>query len=218
MDRRVLTSIEELKAYLAKLPLLVEPIPRDTIYIYISSMSQAVSSVLVREEDGVRINTLLKQVLGKPKAFRRLIKWAIELSEYDISYIPRTTIKAQALAYFVFEMMGTTQEEKPWLLHVDASSKTQESGADVVISSPQGENKEFAIKFNFEASNNEVEYEALVLGMRMAQNVGALHLRAYSDSQLIVKQVSREYEANQENMVQYLKQIELKANIKSFQL
>ncbi|KAL0386713.1 UNVERIFIED_CONTAM: hypothetical protein Slati_4551500 [Sesamum latifolium] len=42
---------------------------------------------------GVRTNTLLKQVLGKPEASGRLVKWAIELSEYDISYLPRTTIK-----------------------------------------------------------------------------------------------------------------------------
>ncbi|KAL0404302.1 UNVERIFIED_CONTAM: hypothetical protein Sradi_2071000 [Sesamum radiatum] len=68
---------------------------------------------------GVRTNILLKQVLGKPETSGRLIKWAIELSEYDISYLPRTTVKAQALADFVSEMTGTTLEEvlkaRPWL-------------------------------------------------------------------------------------------------------
>ncbi|KAL0301716.1 UNVERIFIED_CONTAM: hypothetical protein Sradi_6448400 [Sesamum radiatum] len=62
---------------------------------------------------GVRDNTPLKQVLGRPEVSGRLVKWAIELSEYDISYLPRTTIKAQALANFVSEMKGTTQEEVP---------------------------------------------------------------------------------------------------------
>ncbi|KAL0347753.1 UNVERIFIED_CONTAM: Retrovirus-related Pol polyprotein from transposon [Sesamum calycinum] len=47
-------AFEELKAYLAKLPLLVKPISGDTLYLYLSSTSQAVSSVLVREEDGAR--------------------------------------------------------------------------------------------------------------------------------------------------------------------
>ncbi|KAL0428392.1 UNVERIFIED_CONTAM: hypothetical protein Slati_3014000 [Sesamum latifolium] len=59
----------------------------------------------------VRTNTTLKQVLGKPKASGQLVKWAIELNEYDISYLPRTTIKAQALADFMSEMTRTTQEE-----------------------------------------------------------------------------------------------------------
>ncbi|KAL0456217.1 UNVERIFIED_CONTAM: hypothetical protein Slati_0960900 [Sesamum latifolium] len=43
-------AFEDLKTYLAKLPLLVKPVTRDTLYLYISSTPQAVSSVLVREE------------------------------------------------------------------------------------------------------------------------------------------------------------------------
>ncbi|KAL0462942.1 UNVERIFIED_CONTAM: hypothetical protein Slati_0181800 [Sesamum latifolium] len=143
---------------------------------------------------GVRTNTPLKQVLVKLEASGRLVKWAIELSEYDISYLPRTTIKAKALANFVSETAITSQEEvseeKPWLLHVDGSSTTQGSGVVIVITTPQGDDMEFAIKFDFQASNSEAEYEALLLGMRMAQDVGALHFLAYSDSQLIVKQVN----------------------------
>ncbi|KAL0462935.1 UNVERIFIED_CONTAM: hypothetical protein Slati_0181100 [Sesamum latifolium] len=78
---------------------------------------------------------------------------------------------------------------------------------------------EFAVKFEFKASNNEAEYEALVLGMRMAQDAGTSHLLAYSDFQLIVKQVNGEYEAKKESMVQYLHQVEeLKTKFKSFQL
>ncbi|KAK4384154.1 hypothetical protein Sango_3086100 [Sesamum angolense] len=53
----------------------------------------------------------------------------------------------------------------------------------------------------------------------MAQDASALHLLAYSDSQLIVKQMIGEYEAKEESMVQYLQQIdELKTKFKSFQL
>ncbi|KAL0349708.1 UNVERIFIED_CONTAM: hypothetical protein Sradi_4120000 [Sesamum radiatum] len=44
-------AFKELKAYLAKLHWLVKSIPGDTLYLYISSTSQTVSSVLVREED-----------------------------------------------------------------------------------------------------------------------------------------------------------------------
>ncbi|KAL0410722.1 UNVERIFIED_CONTAM: hypothetical protein Slati_3661900 [Sesamum latifolium] len=164
---------------------------------------------------GVRTNTPLKQVLGKPETSERLVKWAIELSEYDISYLPRTTIKVQTLADFVSKTTRTSQEEaseeRPWM-------PTQGSGVSKVITTPQGEDMEFAIRFDFKASNNEAEYEALVLGMRMAQDTSASHLLA-SDSQLIVKQVSREYEANEESMVQYLQQIEeLKTKFKIFQL
>ncbi|KAL0440226.1 UNVERIFIED_CONTAM: hypothetical protein Slati_2505600 [Sesamum latifolium] len=96
-------------------------------------------------------------------------------------------------------MAGMSVEDTPsnqvWLLHVDGSSTTQGSGAGVVITSPQGEDLEFSIKFDFKASNNEAEYEALVIGMRMAHEAGARHLLAYSDSQLIVNQIEGTFEA-----------------------
>ncbi|KAL0440563.1 UNVERIFIED_CONTAM: hypothetical protein Slati_2539300 [Sesamum latifolium] len=99
-------------------------------------------------------------------------------------------------------MTEITQEEiseaRPWLLHVDGSSTAQGSEAGIVLTTPQGDDMEFAVKFEFNASNNEAEYEALVLGMRMAQDAGASHLLAYFDSQLIVKQVNGEYEAKEE--------------------
>ncbi|KAL0455175.1 UNVERIFIED_CONTAM: hypothetical protein Slati_0856700 [Sesamum latifolium] len=70
-----------------------------------------------------------------------------------------TTIKAQALADFVSEMMEITikeaSQDQKWLLHVDGSSTAQGSGAGIVITTPQSEDLEFAIKLGFKASNNE---------------------------------------------------------------
>ena len=45
----------------------------------------------------------MKQILHKPETSGRLVKWAIELSEFDIRYEPRTTIKGQILADFIME-------------------------------------------------------------------------------------------------------------------
>ncbi|KAK4407828.1 hypothetical protein Sango_0363800 [Sesamum angolense] len=121
---------------------------------------------------GVKINLPLKQTLGKPDTPGCLVKWAVELSVYDISYLPRTTIKAQVLADFVSDMietpLGYTPQAEKWLLHVDGSSTIQGSEAGIVVTSPQGEDLEFAFKFGFKASNNEAEYEALRMGMKMA--------------------------------------------------
>ena len=49
----------------------------------------------------------MKQVLHKPETSGRLMKWAIELSEFDIRYKPKTAIKGQVLADFVMEFTPT---------------------------------------------------------------------------------------------------------------
>ena len=45
----------------------------------------------------------IKKSMNRPKAARRMVQWAIELSQFDIEYLPRTAIKAQALADFITE-------------------------------------------------------------------------------------------------------------------
>ncbi|KAL0286094.1 UNVERIFIED_CONTAM: hypothetical protein Sangu_2748300 [Sesamum angustifolium] len=89
-----------------------------------------------------------------------------------------------------------TPKVEKWLLHMDGSSTIQGSGTGIVITSPHGEDLTFAIKFGFKASNNEVDYETLVIGMKLAHEARARHLMAYSDSQLVVKQVEGTYEPN----------------------
>ena len=53
----------------------------------------------------------MKQVLHKPEISGRLIKWAIELSEFDIRYKPKTAIKGQVLVDFVMEVTSAEPTE-----------------------------------------------------------------------------------------------------------
>lgn len=48
-------------------------------------------------------NEPLRQTLHRSDAYGRLVKWAMELSKFDISYKPRATIKAQTMADFMAE-------------------------------------------------------------------------------------------------------------------
>ncbi|KAL0461395.1 UNVERIFIED_CONTAM: hypothetical protein Slati_0027100 [Sesamum latifolium] len=96
-----------------------------------------------------------------------MIKWAIELSYYDISYQLRMAIKAQTLAEFVNEATLLEENKGKWLLHVDGSSTLAGNGARVVLTSQGGDKVEYALKFDFKASKNNVEYEAIIAGIRM---------------------------------------------------
>ncbi|KAK4391464.1 hypothetical protein Sango_1924200 [Sesamum angolense] len=92
----------------------------------------------------MRTNAPLRATLGKTETSGWMIKWVIELSEYDISYQPKLAMKAEALAEFVNEVTLTEGDEGNWLLHVDGSSTLASSKAGVVLTSPKGDELEYA--------------------------------------------------------------------------
>ncbi|XP_074371492.1 uncharacterized protein LOC141712443 [Apium graveolens] len=156
----------------------------------------------------VRMAYPLRQVLHKPESSGRMLKWAVELGQFDLEYVPRTTIKGQALADFLLEFNSEVDdkalvtlhpphaeeslEEFPhpwWILHVDGAVNNGGAGAGIMLVSPEGHHLMSAIHFKFYATNNDVEYEALINGLKIALEMGVRNLIARSDSELVVNQV-----------------------------
>nr|GEW88680.1 reverse transcriptase domain-containing protein [Tanacetum cinerariifolium] len=103
-----------------------------------------------------------------------------------------------------------TQEE-PWTLFKDGSSCVDGSGAGLILTSPEGVEFTYALRFQFTASNNEVEYEALVAGMRIAARIGVknvqrIHHLFNKSSVAKQKQKSRCPEQNRVNQLRTLVQ------------
>ena len=63
------------------------------------------------------------------------------------------------------------------------------------------------IRLDFPTTNNEAEYEALVIGLDLAEAVGATSVVIYYDSQIITNQVNGDYECKGERMRRYLDQV-----------
>ncbi|KAL5545437.1 hypothetical protein UlMin_005124 [Ulmus minor] len=195
----------------------------ESLILYLAVSKGAMSSALVREEEGVQwliyytskslLNeeTRYPEILQKPDTSGRLAKWSIELGEFDVLFKPHTAINGQALAEFTYQptSLESAKElvQSPsslWHLYVDGSSTDNYSGAGVILVSPEGVRLSCALCFRFKATNNQAEYEALLAGLRLAKEVSARHLLIYSDSQLIVNQVNSEYQAKGEKMAFYL--------------
>ena len=157
----------------------------------------------------------MKQILHKPETSGRLIKWAKELSEFDIRYKPRTAVKGQTLAEFIMEFTPTQSMEATqlapdlpiWRLSVDRAANAQGSGAGLILTSPDGIDTEYTLRFGFQASNNEAEYEVFIAGLNLAHFMEADQLEVSNDSQLVVKQIEDSYEARGEKMILYLKKV-----------
>ena len=94
-----------------------------------------------------------------------------------------------------------------WRLSVDGATNAQGSGAGLILTSPNGIDIEYALRFGFRASNNEVEYEAVIAGLNLAHSMEVDQLEVCSDSRLVVKQIEDSYEARGEKMILYLKKV-----------
>ena len=67
-------------------------------------------------------------------------------------------------------------------MYVDGSSTGNASGARIILVTPTGHKFHLALRFEFEATNNESEYKALLAGLRMATKLKAKAIRCYSNS------------------------------------
>ena len=142
--------------------------------------------------------------MNKIDAAGRLIQWAIELGQFDIECPPQAAIKAQVLADFIAEFTHQPPMEI-WTVQIDGSATKKVGGAGVVLLPPEGETLRYAVKLQFTATNNETEYEALLIGLSLGKALGARNLIVQVDSQLIIGQLKGDYEAKEERMQKYLK-------------
>lgn len=162
-------------------------------------------------------NFPLRMVLSKPELTGKMAKWAIRLSTYNISYESRSTVKSQALAEFVgdfspslmaqaekeFQLVMTAIDPKPWSFYTDGASNMNGTGLGLFLKSPQGETMAYSVCCIFKATNNEAEYEALILGLTTAKDMKIKCIDAYCNSLLIVNHVNGSYEAKDSKIIAY---------------
>ncbi|XP_061367151.1 uncharacterized protein LOC133310267 [Gastrolobium bilobum] len=158
----------------------------------------------------VKTNQPIKQMLHKPDLAGRMVAWAVELSEFGITFEACKAIKAQALADFMVEMThpGGTEENKWWKLFVDGSSNKRGSGVGIIVENSEGVAVEHSLSLAFPTSNNQAEYEAMIARLILAKELRAECLTVYSDSQLATSQISGVYQARGEVMIKYLAKVQ----------
>nr|GEX63651.1 reverse transcriptase domain-containing protein [Tanacetum cinerariifolium] len=172
-------AFKQLMQQLLKLRLLVAPKPKEELIVYLSASYRAISAVLMTKRGMVQTPVyFIRRALQGPKlnytptkklvlslvfAAKRLR--SVMLGEHNITYRPRTSVKEQVLADFLTEMSDEsppdasvveTQQES-WTLFMDGSSCMDGSGAGLILTSSEGTEFTYALRFQFTASNNESE-------------------------------------------------------------
>jgi ribonuclease HI len=169
----------------------------------------------------------VRKIIGNRLATKRIAKWALELMGLDITYVPQT-ISSPRL-WRILWPNGPRLSSRPlpppppvtqehWNMYFDVSFTLNKAGGGVVLISPKGDRLLYVIQLHFCATNNVVEYEALVNGLRITTKLGVQRLYICGDSNLIANQVLGESNCRDSCMATYRQEVRmLEENIDSFE-
>ncbi|XP_066311106.1 uncharacterized protein [Miscanthus floridulus] len=154
----------------------------------------------------------LGDILHNKEANGRIIKWAVELSTYSIEFRSRPTIKSQALANFVAEW---TEIQEPiaaacpehWVIYFDGALNINSADVGILFITPTKDKLRYILQIHFLASNNVVEYEACLHGLRIAVALGVKCLMVYRDSALVINQLNKDWSCSSMKMNAYCAEI-----------
>jgi ribonuclease HI len=136
----------------------------------------------------------------------------VKIDQYDVELVPWWAIKSQAVADFIAEWTDSDVRDigdlpDHWIMYFDRSYTLKGVGAGVVLIPPEGDMLKYVIQMEFPATNNTTEYEGSVTGLRLAKELGIQRLLIRGDSQLMAKQVQKEYDCNDDKMADYLAEV-----------
>ena len=99
------------------------------------------------------------------------------------------------------------EDIKTWIAHVGRSSTLYARGIGVVLQSPKGDKLKYKVRLQYQKTNNEVEYKALLKGLELVKSLEVESIVVQGDSQLVIGQVNGTCEAKEERMKKYLNKV-----------
>ena len=144
---------------------------------------------------------VMKYMLSQPVLSGKIGKWVVSLIEFALEYVPQKSVKGQALADFLADHPSSNEIPEiaeidvisviPWKMWFDGSKTCQMAGIGIVLESPQGIKTKYGFQISEgNCSNNQAEYEALVIGLEILLSIGADTVEIFGDSQLVINQLN----------------------------
>ncbi|GKE73973.1 reverse transcriptase domain-containing protein, partial [Tanacetum coccineum] len=189
-------AFKQLKQHLSELPLLVAPKPKKELVVYLFASHKAISFLMT--ERGTRLRRHFQAYLIAIITDQPIKQIISRLDMILADFLVEKPDKSPP------DTLVVEIPQELWTLFTDGSSCVDGSDAGLILTSLEGTEFTYALRFQFTASNNEAEYEALIAGLHIAAHMGVHIVHVSVDSKLVANQVLGTYVAKKENMVEYL--------------
>ncbi|XP_040367305.1 uncharacterized protein LOC112177605 [Rosa chinensis] len=204
-------AFDKIKAYLASPPVLVPPRTGFPLKLYVSAAEASIGSLLAQDDaNGVEhaifylicatesnkgqaiADFLAHHPMLDVPAVRDLEVAATTLDHSDLACLPEYAALYQA-----------TVSLQPWVLYFDGSRTDTLAGAGVVLENPTGDRFSYSFQLEFQCTNNQAEYEDLIIGLEVLLEMGIGDVQILGDSLLVINQLCNEFRCNSFTLVPY---------------
>ncbi|XP_006577518.2 uncharacterized protein [Glycine max] len=168
----------------------------------------------------------VKYIFEKPTLTRRIARWQVLYSEFDIVYVTQKAVKGNALADYLAQqpinnyqpmhlefpdedIMTLLEEEvedkdkDKWIVWFDSASNALGHGVGAILVTPDNRCIPFTARLGFDCTNNMAEYEACALEIQAAIDFKVKLLKVYGDSALVIHQLRGEWETRDHKLIPY---------------
>ncbi|XP_072052088.1 uncharacterized protein [Arachis hypogaea] len=224
-----LSTFDSIKTYLSQAPIMANVRSSELLKLYIAATGNTIGFMLAQDDENgnERAVYYLSRVLTDIETryfpveklclslYHACMKLKCYMVAKSVKVIAQTNlvVKGQVITGFLVDNSKGLNDQGAnivdveinyWKLYFDGSKHKDGAGVGILIVSPEGIPSEFLFELKYPCSNNVAKYEALILGLEILIDKGALEVQILGDSQLVLKQLSKEYKCNNETLQKYL--------------
>ncbi|XP_059650250.1 uncharacterized protein LOC132296016 [Cornus florida] len=210
-------AFNQIKKYLSSPPVIMPPRKKWPMKLYLSTTEESIGAMLAQENEAgseqaiYYLSRVLTPVECRYTPIEKLclalyFATMLALIEFNFAYVLQKAIKGRALVDFLADHPSPEIESQvfdeldsasifmtPWTLMFDGSSTSEGSGAGIVIISPTGNQISFSFFLDFRYSNNQAEYEALIIDLEILLEMAVKDVHIVGDSSLVINQISKDF-------------------------
>ncbi|GKA93483.1 reverse transcriptase domain-containing protein [Tanacetum coccineum] len=164
-------AFKEIKKFVQALPTLTAPRAGETLTMYLAASKESINAMLFskRSKEQIPIYFISKVLQGAELNYPALEKLILALVHAARRH--RRYIQAHTIMVPTVKEKEVSDPSNEWKLYTDGASSPDGAGAGLMLIDPAGKEYTYALRFEFETTNNEAEYEALLAGLRIAQEM-----------------------------------------------